>query len=213
MIRDKRQNTHNKRQKTNQNRAILFYKPYGVLSQFTKDNPNRSTLKDYIPISDVYPVGRLDWDSEGLMLLTNNGRLQHLLSHPRFGHQRTYWVQVERIPDQDALQQLRRGVSIKNYLTKPAEVKLLPEAPTLPDRNPPIRFRLNVPTAWLEMTLTEGKNRQVRRMTASVGFPTLRLVRISIAHLHLKELQPGQWRYLSSTEFKKAFPDNRFVSC
>ena len=192
--------TKGKRQKRNKNRAILFYKPYGVLSQFTKDNPNRSTLKDYIPIADVYPVGRLDWDSEGLMLLTNNGRLQHLISHPRFEHQRTYWVQVERIPDEEALERLRTGVSIKNYRTKPAQVKLLPQAPDLPDRNPPIRFRLNVPTAWLEMTLTEGKNRQVRRMTASVGFPTLRLVRINIADLRLEDLQPGQWRYLSSTE-------------
>lgn len=191
------------RQRTNKNRTILFYKPYGVLSQFTKDNPDRSTLKDYIPIPNVYPVGRLDWDSEGLMLLTNNGRLQHLISHPRFEHQRTYWAQVERIPDEQALECLRRGVSIKNYLTKPARVKLLPQEPSLPDREPPIRFRLNVPTAWLEMTLTEGKNRQVRRMTASVGFPTLRLVRVSIAHLRLDDLQPGQWRNLNSTEFNK----------
>ena len=195
--------TKDKKQRTNKNRAILFYKPYGVLSQFTKDNPNRSTLKDYIPIPDVYPVGRLDWDSEGLMLLTNNGRLQHQISHPRFGHQRTYWAQVERIPDEQALERLRKGVSIKNYLTKPAEVKLLSQAPRLPERNPPIRFRLNVPTAWLEMSLTEGKNRQVRRMTASIGFPTLRLVRVSIANLHLEDLQPGQWRYLSSTEFNQ----------
>ena len=195
--------TKDKRQKINNNQVILFYKPYGVLSQFTKDNPNRTTLKDYIPIPDVYPVGRLDWDSEGLMLLTNNGRLQHQMSHPRFGHQRTYWVQVERIPDEHALERLRRGVLIKNYLTKPAQIKLLAQAPFLPERNPPIRFRLNVPTAWLEMTLTEGKNRQVRRMTASVGFPTLRLVRISITHLRLEDLQPGQWRYLSSTEFKR----------
>ena len=193
--------TKEKRQRINKNRTILFYKPYGVLSQFTKDNPERSTLKDHISIPDVYPVGRLDWDSEGLMLLTNNGRLQHLISHPRFEHQRTYWVQVERIPDEQALEPLRRGVSIKNYLTKPAQVKLLSQEPSLPDREPPIRFRLNVPTAWLEMTLTEGKNRQVRRMTASVGFPTLRLVRVSIAHLRLDHLKPGQWRYLNSTEF------------
>lgn len=193
--------TKEKRQRTNKNRTILFYKPYGVLSQFTKDNPERSTLKDYISVPDVYPVGRLDWDSEGLMLLTNNGRLQHLISHPRFEHQRTYWVQVERIPDEQALERLRRGVSIKNYLTGPARVKLLSQEPSLPNRKPPIRFRLNVPTAWLEMTLSEGKNRQVRRMTASVGFPTLRLVRVSIAHLRLDDLEPGQWRYLNSTEF------------
>ncbi len=201
-----------RQQKRNQDRTILFYKPYGVLSQFTKDNPNRSTLKDYIQLPDVYPVGRLDWDSEGLMLLTNNGRLQHLISHPRFGHQRTYWAQVERIPDGQALEKLRTGVSIKNYFTKPARVKLLPHAPNLPERNPPIRFRLNVPTAWLEMTLTEGKNRQVRRMTASVGFPTLRLVRVSIANLSLEKLQPGQWRYLSSAESKKVFSVNHSLS-
>ncbi len=197
--------TDRKGQRSNKNRAILFYKPYGVLSQFTKDKPDRITLKDYIPIPGVYPVGRLDWDSEGLMLLTNNGRLQHLISHPRFEHQRTYWAQVERIPDEQALERLRRGVSIKNYLTKPAQVKLLSQVPPLPVREPPIRFRLNVPTAWLEMTLTEGKNRQVRRMTASVGFPTLRLVRVNIAHLGLDDLQPGQWRYLKSAEFNLLF--------
>ncbi|NJM69802.1 MAG: pseudouridine synthase [Scytonema sp. RU_4_4] len=183
-------------------RYILFYKPYGVLSQFTKDTSTHSTLKDYIEISDVYPVGRLDWDSEGLVLLTNNGQLQHRLSHPQFGHERTYWVQVERIPDADALTQLQEGVMIQNYRTRPTLVQLLPTEPPLPEREPPIRFRKNVPTAWLEMTLTEGKNRQVRRMTAAVGFPTLRLVRIRIAHLRLDEMQPGQWRELTSSELK-----------
>ncbi|MGH7998740.1 MAG: rRNA large subunit pseudouridine synthase E, partial [Brasilonema sp.] len=179
-------------------RHILFYKPYGVLSQFTKDTPTHSTLKDYIDIPDVYPVGRLDWDSEGLLLLTNNGQLQHRLSNPRFGHERTYWVQVERIPDAADLTQLQEGVRIQDYRTRPAKVALLPIEPSLPERDPPIRFRKNVPTAWLEMTLTEGKNRQVRRMTAAVGFPTLRLVRIRIAHLRLDKLQPGQWRELTS---------------
>jgi 23S rRNA pseudouridine2457 synthase len=171
-------------------------------TEFTKDTPTRSTLKDYIEIPDVYPVGRLDWDSEGLLLLTNDGQLQHRLCHPRFGHERTYWVQVERIPDAAALTQLQEGVMIQDYSTRPALVQLLPTEPSLPERNPPIRFRKNVPTAWLEMTLTEGKNRQVRRMTAAVGFPTLRLVRVSIAHLHLNDLQPGQWRDLTSSELK-----------
>ncbi|MDB9375348.1 rRNA large subunit pseudouridine synthase E [Nodularia sphaerocarpa] len=183
-------------------RYIIFYKPYGVLSQFTQETPKHSTLKDYIPVRDVYPVGRLDWDSEGLLLLTNDGQLQHRLAHPRFGHQRTYWVQVERIPDVDAINQLQTGVEIQDYRTQPAQVRLLLEAPHLPERNPPIRFRQNIPTAWLEMTLTEGKNRQVRRMTAAVGFPTLRLVRVSIAHLNLDGLQLGEWRDLMPTELE-----------
>jgi 23S rRNA pseudouridine2457 synthase len=187
---------------TNHYRYIIFYKPYGVLCQFTKDAPTHSTLKDYIDVPDVYPVGRLDWDSEGLLLLTNDGQLQHRLAHPRFGHKRTYWVQVERIPDADAIKRLQTGVEIQDYRTQPAEVRLLQQEPQLPERNPPIRFRKNVPTAWLEMTLTEGKNRQVRRMTAAVGFPTLRLVRVSIAHLQLDDLQLGQWRDLTTSELQ-----------
>ncbi|WP_026734087.1 pseudouridine synthase [Fischerella sp. PCC 9605] len=187
---------------TNHYRYLLFYKPYGVLSQFTKDTPTRNTLKDYISIPDVYPVGRLDWDSEGLLLLTNDGQLQYRLSNPRFGHKRSYWVQVERIPDATALKKLEEGVVIQDYRTRPAKVQLLSQEPIVPDRDPPIRFRKNVPTAWLEMTLTEGKNRQVRRMTAAVGFPTLRLVRFAIAHLHLDGLQPGQWRNLTSSELE-----------
>ena len=183
-------------------RYILFYKPYGVLSQFTDGNgeTQRSTLKNYISIPGVYPVGRLDWDSEGLMLLTDRGQLQHRLSHPQFEHQRTYWAQVERIPDADAIAHLQQGVIIEKYRTRPAKVQLLNSEPQLPPRNPPIRFRKNVPTAWLEISLTEGKNRQVRRMTAAVGFPTLRLVRVAIAHLKLGELQPGQWRDLTADE-------------
>ncbi|HCF27888.1 MAG TPA: pseudouridine synthase [Cyanobacteria bacterium UBA11049] len=183
-------------------RYILFYKPYGVLSQFTDGNgeTQRLTLKNYISIPGVYPVGRLDWDSEGLMLLTDRGQLQHRLSHPQFEHQRTYWAQVERIPDADAIAHLQQGVTIEKYRTRPAKVLLLNFEPQLPPRNPPIRFRKNVPTAWLEISLTEGKNRQVRRMTAAVGFPTLRLVRVAIAHLKLGELQPGQWRNLTADE-------------
>ncbi|GET41520.1 pseudouridine synthase [Microseira wollei] len=187
-------------------RYMLFYKPYDVLTQFSDTDPGgtkRRTLKDYIPVADVYPVGRLDRDSEGLLLLTNDGLLQHKLSDRKYHHERTYWVQVERIPDDAALNQLRIGVDIQDYRTRPAKVHLLPEDPQLPPRDPPIRFRKNVPTAWLEITLTEGRNRQVRRMTAAVGFPTLRLVRVTLAHLRLKGLEPGQWRDLTSTELKQ----------
>ena len=185
-------------------RYILFYKPYDVLTQFTDaENENkRSTLKDYIPISSIYPVGRLDRDSEGLLLLTDDGQMQHRLSDPKYAHPRTYWVQVERIPSEDAIAHLRSGITIQNYRTRPTKVQLLSAEPLLPPRDPPIRFRKNIPTAWLEMTLTEGKNRQVRRMTAAVGFPTLRLVRVAIAHLRLDGLEPGQWRELNSQELK-----------
>ena len=184
---------------------ILFYKPYGVLCQFTdsSDHP-RPTLKEYIPIPEVYPVGRLDLDSEGLLLLTNNGQLQHRLANPKFAHPRTYYVQVERIPDEVALNKLRSGVTIKNYRTRKAQVRLLLTEPNLPPRVPPIRDRKSVPTCWLEMTLVEGKNRQVRRMTAAVGFPTLRLVRVSIGSdgkkIDLTGLKSGQWRKLTSQE-------------
>lgn len=184
-------------------RFLLFHKPYDVLSQFSEEpgSPAR-TLKHFISVPDVYPVGRLDRDSEGLMLLTNNGQVQHRLTDPRFEHPRTYWVQVERIPDAAALQQLRQGVMIQNYRTRPAKIRQLPTEPDLPPRDPPIRFRKNVPTAWLEMTLTEGKNRQVRRMTAAVGFPTLRLVRVAIGALRLNGLESGQWRELTAAELK-----------
>ncbi|MEA5510605.1 pseudouridine synthase [Crocosphaera sp. UHCC 0190] len=193
------------------NQYILFNKPYGVLCQFTdKDNPNtpRPTLKDYIPIPDIYSVGRLDFDSEGLLLLTNNGPLKHRLSHREFAHPRTYWVQVERIPDEPTLNHLRQGVQIKDYCTRPAQVKLLATPPNLSPRNPPIRYRKTVPTSWLEITLTEGRNRQVRRMTAAIGYPTLRLVRVSIGFktgktlekLSLGDLKPGEWREATKLE-------------
>lgn len=151
-------------------------------------------------------------DSEGLLLLTNDGQLQHRLLEPQFGHPRTYWVQVERIPDAEALKQLSQGVKIQDYRTRPASVKLLPVEPSLPPRDPPIRFRKNVPTAWLEMTLTEGRNRQVRRMTAAVGFPTLRLVRAAIGPLRLQDLEPGQWRDLTLDELQALHQLNRNVS-
>jgi 23S rRNA pseudouridine2457 synthase len=183
-------------------RYLLFYKPYNVLCQFTDDGAAaaRETLQDYITVPEVYPVGRLDQDSEGLLLLTDYGELQHRLINPKFRHPRTYWVQVERIPDEKALEQLRQGVVIQDDRTRPVQVSLLEQEPLLPPRDPPIRFRKNVPTAWLEMTLTEGRNRQVRRMTAAVGFPTLRLVRVRIASLSLAGLQPGEWRDLTAEE-------------
>ena len=192
-------------------RHLLFYKPYNVLCQFTdSENPlqPRRTLKDFIPIAGVYAAGRLDYDSEGLLFLTNQGRLQHLLCDPQFAHPRTYWVQVEQIPDENALNRLRKGVTIQNYQTRPAQVDLLPDEPLLPPRFPPNRYRQSIPTSWLEMTLTEGKNRQVRRMTAAVGFPTLRLVRVGLGlkqgknrlSLSLEGLQPGQWRELTDRE-------------
>ena len=188
------------------NKYILFYKPYDVLCQFTDEN-GRSTLKDYIPIPNIYSVGRLDRDSEGLLLLTDNGQLQHRLGHRQFAHPRTYWVQVERIPDLNALEKLRQGLPIQDYRTRPAIVNLLDFEPDLPPREPPIRYRKSVPTAWLEITLTEGRNRQVRRMTAAVGYPTLRLIRTAITidknnKLCLTGLQPGQWREVTEKERK-----------
>ncbi|NET11158.1 MAG: pseudouridine synthase [Merismopedia sp. SIO2A8] len=192
-------------------RYLLFYKPYGVLTQFTDDTftdsgsnvSDRLTLKSFIPIPEVYPVGRLDRDSEGLLLLTNDGPLQHRLTDPKFHHPRTYWVQVERIPSSNDLEPLRRGIMIKKQQTRPAIATLLPQEPDLPPRNPPIRYRKTVPTTWLELTLTEGRNRQVRRMTAAIGFPTLRLIRVAIGPLTLAGLKPGEWRDLTSPEVKQ----------
>jgi 23S rRNA pseudouridine2457 synthase len=178
-------------------RYILFNKPYGVLSQFSGEG---ETLRKFIPVQDVYPIGRLDHDSEGLLLLTDDGGLQHRLSDPRFEHPRTYWVQVERVPGEDALRHLRQGVTIQRYRARPAQVWVLDAEPDLPPRDPPIRFRKNVPTAWVEITLREGRNRQVRRMTAAVGHPTLRLVRIAIGSLRLDALAPGEWRDLTPAE-------------
>lgn len=178
-------------------RYLLFHKPYGVLSQFSGE---RETLKDYIPVPDIYPVGRLDRDSEGLMLLTDDGALQHRLTDPKFEHPRTYWVQVEGVPTEPVLDRLRAGVTIQDYRTRPARLRTLPEEPALPPRVPPIRFRASIPTSWIEMILTEGRNRQVRRMTASVGLPTLRLVRVAIGPVRLGGLAPGQWRDATGQE-------------
>ncbi len=181
---------------------LIFHKPYGVLSQFTPEG-NHATLRDYINVPGVYAAGRLDADSEGLLLLTDDGVLQHRLTDPKFQHPRTYWAQVERIPDKHALMQLQTGVIVKDYRTRPAQARLLPAEPNLPDRDPPIRQRQSIPTAWLELVLTEGKNRQVRRMTAAVGFPTLRLVRVAIGAIQLADLAPGDWRELSAKELEQ----------
>ena len=180
-------------------RTIALFKPYDVLCQFG-DAEGRATLKAFVPIPEVYPVGRLDRDSEGLLLLTDDGLLAHRLTDPRFEHSRTYLVQVERIPDDEALQALRRGVVLNDGPTRPAEVELLAEPPVLPERSVPIRFRKNVPTAWLRLTIREGRNRQVRRMTAAVGHPTLRLVRVAVGPVPLGDLAPGQWRELTGSE-------------
>jgi pseudouridine synthase len=180
-------------------RYIALFKPYDVVCQFS-DDIGRLTLKDYVPIPGIYPVGRLDRDSEGLLLLTDDGRLAHRLTDPRFEHPKTYLVQVERTPDPVALEELRRGVVLKDGRTRPAQVELLAQPPALPDRSVPIRFRKNVPTVWLRLTIREGRNRQVRRMTAAVGHPTLRLVRTAIGPITVGELALGQWRELNAHE-------------
>jgi len=171
---------------------ILFNKPYGVLTQFT-DREGRPTLRDFIPLKGIYPAGRLDRDSEGLLLLTDNGRLQHQLSDPRHKQPKTYWVQVEGDPSEETLEALRTGVIFDDRRTRPAQANRIAE-PVLWPRNPPIRFRKSVPTAWLEIVLIEGRNRQIRRMTAAVGLPTLRLIRIAIGPYTLESLAPGEYR-------------------
>jgi pseudouridine synthase len=180
-------------------RLIALFKPYDVLSQFT-DAEGRATLKAFVPIPGIYPVGRLDRDSEGLILLTDDGALAHRLTDPRYEHPRTYLAQVERIPDDDALEQLRHWVELSDGPTRPVEVDRLADPPELPERAVPIRFRKSVPTAWIRLTLREGRNRQVRRMTAAVGHPTLRLVRVAIGPVSLGQLSPGEWRELSEPE-------------
>ena len=182
-------------------RHLLFWKPYGVLTQFT-GGAGRPTLKDYIDVPGVYAAGRLDLDSEGLLLLTSDGALQHRLTDPRYAHPRTYWVQVEGTPAPEALRRLAAGVEIQGRRTLPAQVRPLEGVPPLPPRQPPVRYRKSIPTAWLELTLTEGRNRQVRRMTAAVGLPTLRLVRVAIGPLDLSGLEPGRWRDIRPRELR-----------
>ena len=185
-------------------RTIAFNKPYGVLPCFT-DPEGRPTLADYVAIPGVYAAGRLDLDSEGLILLTSDGTLAHHITDPQHKLPKVYLAQVERIPDEEALEQLRKGVVLNGKKTRPAEVRLLPDDPQLPDRPVPIRFRKNVSTAWVEISLREGLNRQVRRMTAAVGHPTLRLIRVSIGPVVLGDLQPGQWRDLTSSEIEEIY--------
>lgn len=180
-------------------RVVLLYKPYGFLSQFTAADGRPGLSRFGLP-AGVYPAGRLDHDSEGLLLLTDDGGLAHRLTDPRRGHPRAYWAQVERVPSDEALAELARGVALSDGRTRPCRVKRLDPEPDLPPRDPPIRRRANVPTCWLELVLTEGRNRQVRRMTAAVGHPTLRLVRARIGALTLAGLAPGQWRWVERAE-------------
>lgn len=187
-------------------RYLVFHKPFQVLCQFTQGNDpsagERRTLAEYVRVKDVYPVGRLDFDSEGLLLLTNDGPWQQRLTNPKFEHPRTYWVQVEGVGTEAALVPLRQGLKIQDYRTRPAQAKLIP-APDLPERVPPIRDRKRIPTSWIEVTLTEGRNRQVRRMTAAIGLPTLRLIRVAIGGLWLRDLGAGQWRDLTHRELEQ----------
>lgn len=186
-------------------RLILFNKPYGVLCQFSAA-AERSTLKDFIPIPGVYPAGRLDTDSEGLIVLTDDGALQHRISDPRHKLRKTYWVQVEGVPTQDALARLTQGVDLGDFVTRSARAKLARQPDWVWPRQPPIRSRKLIPTSWLAMTLTEGKNRQVRRMTAAAGYPTLRLIRYSVGVWKLGGLALGDWREIDPS----SKPDTRF---
>lgn len=184
-----------------QHRTLIFCKPYKVLSSFT-DPEGHATLSDYINVSGVYAAGRLDYDSEGLLILTSDGQLAHRITHPQYKLTKTYWVQVENIPTETALNLLRQGVVIQGQKTRPAGVKLLEGEPEVFPRSEPIRYRPTIPTAWLEIRLSEGRKRQIRRMTAAVGYPTLRLVRVAIGPLVLASLTPGQWRDLTKAELK-----------
>jgi 23S rRNA pseudouridine2457 synthase len=176
---------------------IAFNKPFGVICKF-RPEPGKRTLADFIKLPGVYPAGRLDTDSEGLLLLTDDGVLQTRIAEPRHKLAKVYWAQVENIPTNEALAALRAGVDLGEFVTQPAEARLIDEPRDLWPRDPPIRYRAKIPTAWLELTLCEGKNRQVRRMTARVGFPTLRLVRASIGRVGVRDIPPGEWREIDA---------------
>ena len=185
---------------------IAFHKPYGVLSQFTEEIGSKfRTLAEFGFPKNVYPLGRLDADSEGLLLLTDEPQLNHKLLHPEFNHKRTYLVQIENIPTTENIEKLQNGVSIQAYKTLPCRLKLLNSPPDVTERTPLVRFRASIPTSWVELELTEGKNRQVRRMTAAIGHPTLRLIRTKIGEFTLGELPIGTWRIVNNEERQKIF--------
>ena len=175
---------------------ILFNKPFNVLCQFT-DKEGRKNLSDFIPFKNVYPAGRLDYDSEGLVLLTDDGKLQNQISDPKHKLEKTYWVQVENIPNKSDLNKIKIGIQLKDGLTKPAIVKLI-EQPKVWERVPPIRQRKNISTSWIELSIKEGRNRQVRRMTAAIGYPTLRLIRYSIGEWNINEIKNGEYKLINS---------------
>jgi len=180
-------------------RYIIFYKPYGVLSQFTPEDGARSLAEFNLP-KDIYAAGRLDKDSEGLLLLTDDGPLIDKLLHPRNDKTKTYWVLVERIPTDEELAKMRQGLTIEDYVTKPCQVKILDPQPDIPPRDPPVRLRKIVQDIWIEIQISEGKNRQVRKMTAAIGHPTLRLIRMRLGNLELGKLTPGEWKEINKAE-------------
>lgn len=190
---------------------LAFYKPFDVLSQFTQEHPSHRTLAEFGFPPDVYAIGRLDRDSEGLLLLSDEARWNDRLLNPRHAHPRTYHAQVDGTVTDEALRKLRSGIDLKDFHSLPCKAQRLDTEPAHPPRTPPIRFRKNIPTSWLELTLTEGKNRQVRRMTAAVGFPTLRLIRVSIGGLKLTDLglSAGQWRELTAEEQRQLVPPSK----
>ena len=188
---------------------IRFYKPYQVLSQFTSE-PGQRNLSEFGFPKSVYSIGRLDYDSEGLLLLTNDGKFKHRLIEPEFQHSRVYLVQVEKVPSEKSLALLSSGIKLKDFTTRPCHAELMAEAPEVPPRVPPIRYRKAIPDAWLRLTLQEGKNRQVRKMTAAIGHPALRLIRESVAGWNLKGLSPGEWDYIPRSSIEKFFKKKLF---